>query len=108
MHVPTEVEIREFAKQIGALDENGNYTEPRSVLAKGAQKYFDDLATLEREGPPPTQVATSLQLRRFRDELREEFKDSDPSLARALVLAIAPSLVRRQGLHLNTKGNPQP
>ena len=99
MQKPSEAEIHSFAKKIGAVDEGGNYTEPRSRLAAGALEYRKELAKQADEQPDGT---TAEQLLRLHDELLGEGFARD--LAYDLVVSIAPALIRRQGLQLNPKG----
>lgn len=99
MQKPSEEEIRDFAKKVGAVDKNGDYTEPRNKLAAGALEYRKELAKQADEQPDGT---TAEQLLRLHDELLDEGFVRD--LVRDLVVAIAPALVRRQGLQLNPKG----
>ena len=99
MQKPSEDEIRTFAKKIGAVDGNGDYTEPRNKLAAGALEYRKELAKQADEQPDGT---TAEQLLRLHDELLDE--GFVHNLVRDLVVAIAPALVRRQGLQLNPKG----
>jgi len=99
MQKPSEDEIRDFAKKIGAVDQDGNYTEPRSRLAAGALEYRRELAKQADEQPDGT---TAEQLLRLHDELLGEGFVRD--LVYDLVVSIAPALVRRQGLQLNPKG----
>lgn len=104
MSVPKEPEIRAFAKAIGALDEHGNYTAPRSKLAAGAIAYREEqrkLAELQHLTAPPAAGTTAQQLARFHAELAElGFTSTADILA-----AVAGGLVRREGLH--TKGSPK-
>lgn len=96
--LPTEDEIRHFAEEIGAVDENGRYTEPRAKLAAGAQRYAEEVAQLAEQQPNGT---TAQQLYRLADELNPLFPRE---VALDLLVAIAPALVKRQGLQLNPKG----
>lgn len=98
MQKPSEDEIRDFAKKIGAVDDDGNYTEPRNKLAAGALEYRNELAKQADEQPDGT---TAEQLHRLAEELNPLFASE---VALDLLVAIAPALVRRQGLQLNPKG----
>lgn len=103
MAVIEEPEIRAFAASIGAVDQNGNYTEPRSKLAAGALEYRKEkrkAAALESAVAPPPAGTTAEQLNALRAELVElGFGSTIDILA-----AVAGALVRREGLH--TKGSP--
>lgn len=96
--LPTEDEIRHFAEEIGAVDENGRYTLPRAKLAAGAQRYAEEIAQLAEQQPNGT---TAQQLDRLAEELNPLFSRE---VALDLLVAIAPALVKRQGLQLNPKG----
>lgn len=102
MSVPSEDEIRAFAKSIGALGADGRYLEPRNKLAAGAVAYREELAIaadLEDE-EPPTDLTTAEQLAALHAELHTlGFTSTNDILA-----AVAGALVRRDGLH--TKGIP--
>ncbi|OOL30705.1 hypothetical protein GQ85_18185 [Rhodococcus rhodochrous] len=107
--IPDEREIAAFAKKIGALDDAGNYTEPRSKLAFGAMQYRDELAKAEAaaELEAPVGLSTVEQLARFH---REAIEYGDvpirQELADALLVAVAGALVRREGLSLREEGTP--
>lgn len=93
--IPTEAEIRAFAESIGAVDGTGKYTSPRAQLAAGAQKHRELVEQAEKDEQVETTAKQLVQLSR---ELAEEgVADGN---VRELVLAIAPALVRRQGLTL--------
>lgn len=103
-HVPTEREIRDMAKRLGYADENGDY--PRSRRAQLAVAVVElhneeaDDAERAQAAAPPLAGTTVAQLRRFSDELRTQFDDD---VAASLLLAVAPAVVRRHGLHVNPK-----
>lgn len=100
--MPTEQQIQEFAKKIGAVGPDGFYTEPRNKLAAGTQKWLAELE--KKRESAPDRLLTVVELRQLDDELAEAF---DADLARDLLVSMAPALVRRQGLQLKTKGNPR-
>lgn len=103
MAVIEEPEIRAFAEAIGAVDERGNYTEPRSKLAAGAVEYRKEkrkAAARDSADATPPAGTTAEQLAALRAELVElGFRSTIDILA-----AVAGALVRREGLH--TKGSP--
>lgn len=99
MAAPKEPEIRAFATKIGAIDENGNYTEPRSRLAAGAIEYRREL---ERVDVDVDATPTADRLVEFALELY----DSELSGIDAIVAAVAGALVQRDGLHLRNEGIP--
>lgn len=104
--MPTDVQIYEFAKKIGALSPDGSrFTEPRNKLAAGAQKWLEELEA-ERGHVEPHRPRTVDELKRLHAELLEAFP-GHPALAGDLLVSMASALVRRQGLQLKTKGNPR-
>lgn len=100
--IPPESELRAAALRLGlATDDNGNY--PPSIRKKLAAAVVE--ADKERTQTAKAQPngTTAEQLLAFHDELTESrLSDED---VRALTLAVAPALVRRQGLHTK-KENP--
>lgn len=101
MRIPPESEIREAAKTLGHADEHGNYPPSlRKKIVAAINEADKELADTTKAQPNGT---TAEQLLAFHDELTNRaVPDED---ARALTLAVAPALVRRQGLHLS-KENP--
>lgn len=94
--LPTEAEITSAAERLGHLRDDGTYPpQLRKKLAAFVVEEAEELAKVDASQPDGTTVN---QLSRLYTELRdEEFTDA---VACALVAAIAPALVRRQGLHL--------
>lgn len=94
MRIPPESEIREAAKTLGHADANGDY--PLSLRKKivaainEADKEVADTAKAQPNG------TTAEQLLAFHDELTNSRVPNED--ARALTLAVASALVRRQGL----------
>lgn len=106
--VPTETEIRDMAKKLGYADENGDYPRSRRnqlaiAVVELRNAEAEDAERAQAVAPPPAGT-TAEQLARLQVELGAHF---DAKSAGALTLAIAPALVRRQGLHLNTEGTAQ-
>lgn len=106
--VPTEHEIRKMAERLGYTDANGDYPKHlRTRLAKAVVELRnEEAADTERAqaAAPPPAGTTAQQLAQLHSELSKEF-GVEP--AETLTLAIAPALVRRQGLHLKHEGTAQ-
>lgn len=104
--IPDEREIAAFARKIGAIDADGNYTEPRSKLAFGAMQYRDELAktAAAAELEAPVGLSTAEQLIQLERELRGSA--FGPDGVTAIVVAVAGALVRREGLSLREEGTP--
>ena len=104
--MPTEQQIQQFAKEIGAIGPDGFYTEPRNKLASGAQIWLAEKA--KKLDAEPECESTVDALARLHDELIDKFDGPlGQQLARDLLVSMAPALVRRQGLQLKSKGNPR-
>lgn len=103
--IPSEDEIRRFAKEIGAVDEDGNYTEPRAKLAKGALAWRDELANLaDQPDGEPASWTTAEQLRRFSEELTAA--GFTRVAAAHIVRSATHALIDKQGLQLKPKESP--
>lgn len=96
--LPTDDEIHAFAVATGNVDANGRYRVPRSRLAAGAAKWAGEReAEAER-----VRTSTARTLADFLADLESEGIGGE--LARDIMIAVAPAVVRRDGLTTRENG----
>lgn len=96
--LPTDDEIMAFAVATGNVDEDGRFRVSRARLAAGAAKWADERAAEHERA----ERSTARTLADFLSDLNSEGIVGE--LARDIIIAVAPAVVRRDGLSTRENG----